>query len=58
MLLDYDTQTAVDLLPSRKKQDLIDFFSSFPLEERQKVQFIAADMYETCRVVYKSSFQT
>lgn len=56
MLLDYDTQTAVDLLPSRKKQDLIDFFSSFPLEERQKVRFIAADMYETYRVVCKKFF--
>lgn len=56
MILDYDSQKAVDLLPSRKKQELVEFFSSFPLVERRKVKFIAADMYDTYRVVCNKFF--
>lgn len=56
MILDYDSQQAVDLLPSRRKQELIDFFSSFSLEERRNVQYIAADMYDTYRTVCRKFF--
>ena len=56
MILDYDTQKAVDLLPTRKKNDLNAFFSSFSAREKAKVQFIAADMYETYRTVCKKHF--
>lgn len=47
LILDYDTQKPVDLLPSRKKEELSAFFRTFPKSERDKVLFIAADMYKT-----------
>lgn len=46
MILNYDTQKPVDVLPDRKKENLMKFFRSFPLSERQKVKFIATDMYK------------
>lgn len=56
MILDYDTQKAVFFLPTRKKEDLMKFFRSFPKTEREKVKYIAADMYKTYHEVCKSMF--
>lgn len=56
MLLDYASQTAVDLLPSRRKDDLLAYFSSFPKKERQKVKYIATDMYRTYYDVCRKMF--
>lgn len=56
MLPDYDRQVPIDLLPDRKKENLLRYFRQFPQEERNKVKFIATDMYETCRSVCHSVF--
>ena len=56
MLLDYDSQKAVDLLPTRKKADLLEYFGGFPAAERAKVKFIATDMYDIYRIVCKKMF--
>lgn len=56
MLLDYDTQRPVDVLPSRKKADLITYFKTFPRSERSKVRYIAADMYKTYYEVCSALF--
>lgn len=35
----------VDILDSRHKLDLIDYFARIPLEEKNKVQFVSMDLY-------------
>lgn len=56
MLLDYDAQKPIDLLPNRKKNDLLEYFRGFSLSERRKVKYIAADMYKTYRDVCQQIF--
>lgn len=56
VLLDYIKQTPIDLLPSRHKDHLIDYFHLIPYEERQKVQFVCFDMWDTYRDVSKLMF--
>ena len=53
VLLDYISQTPVDLLPSRQKAYLIDYFHNIPLEERKAVEFACFDMWDTYRDVVK-----
>ena len=43
----------VDVLPSRRKQTLMDYFFSIPLEERKNVKIVSFDMWETYRIVSK-----
>lgn len=56
MLLDYDTARPVDLLDNRKKESLLAYFRKFPKSEREKVKYVAADMYvvyrDVCRTVF------
>lgn len=56
VLMDYHEQKIVDLLPSRKKYDLINYFSSIPREERENVKIVSFDMWETYRIVSKIMF--
>lgn len=56
VLLDYESQKLIDLLPSRKKQDLITYFTLIPREEREKVKIVSTDMWETYRIVSKFVF--
>lgn len=37
----------IDILDSRHKKVIIDYFSRIPIEERKKVQFISIDMWES-----------
>ena len=53
VLLDYTTQTPVDLLPSRRLQSLESYFMAIPREERKNVQVICSDMYKTYRTLTK-----
>lgn len=53
VLLDYISQSPVDLLPSRQKAYLIDYFHNIPLEERKAVEFACFDMWDTYRDVVK-----
>lgn len=56
VLLDYDTQEVIDVLPSRRKQYLSDYFYKIPLEERKKVEFVSYDMWDTYRSIAKIYF--
>ena len=56
VLLDYKDKKLVDLLPSRKKSDLIEYFSVIPKEERNKVKYVSYDMWDTYRLVAKLMF--
>lgn len=42
--MDEETGRLFDILPSRKKQDLVAYFMRFDLKARQKVRFIVTDM--------------
>ncbi len=51
VLLDFLTGNIIDVLPSRRKEDLLKYFREIPIEERRNVQFIISDMWETYRSV-------
>ena len=56
MLLDYDRQIPVDVLPSRRKEYLAGYFRQFPRSEREKVEYIASDMYRPYRDMASTFF--
>lgn len=56
VMLDYSSQNIVDLLPSRQKYDLINYFESIPREERCKVKIVSFDLWETYRIVVNLLF--
>lgn len=56
VLLDYDNQVPVDILPSRRKEFLLKYFGSIPKEEREKVEMCCFDMYNNYRDVFKKVF--
>lgn len=41
----------IDIVSSRRKQDLIDYFSRISKEERDYVHYVSMDLYETYRAV-------
>ena len=56
VLLDFQSQKIVDVLPSRRKQYLSDYFSHIPKAKRDKVDYISIDMLETYRDISKVFF--
>lgn len=56
VLVDFLTSKTIDLLPTRRKDDLVKYFHLIPLEERKNVELISMDMWETYRVVAKIVF--
>lgn len=56
VLVDFEEKATIDLLPTRKKDDLIRYFELIPLSERKKVKIVASDMWETYRIVTKRMF--
>ena len=56
VLLDYEKQTPVDVLPSRRLSYLEEYFSNIPLEERKQVRGCCFDMYDTYRTIGKRYF--
>ena len=46
----------LDVLPSRHKEYLIDYFSRIPRNERKKVKYFSIDLYEVYRQVAKQCF--
>lgn len=56
VLLDFNSQKVIDLLPSRRKHDLINYFTLIPREERLNVKVVSTDMWETYRIVTKIVF--
>lgn len=49
VLVDFSNNQIYDLLPSRKKYDLANYFSQIPRETRESVQYISMDMWNTYR---------
>ena len=47
ILMDFRTGQIIDLLPNRYTQTLEDYFLHIPREERNKVNIIISDMYDT-----------
>lgn len=56
VLLDYVNKKMVDVLPSRRKRYLTDYFFAIPLEERKKVKYVSFDMWVTYRTIAKLMF--
>jgi len=55
-ILDYQSQTPVDILPSRRQEYLISYFTKIPAEERKKVKMISTDMSKEFRSVIRQIF--
>jgi transposase len=49
VMMDYETMDIIDVLPSRKKADLDAYFQKIPLREREEVQIVSSDMWNTYR---------
>lgn len=56
VLVDFSNNKVIDLLPSRRKYDLINYFTLIPREERERVKIVSSDMWETYRIVSKLVF--
>lgn len=56
VLVDYKDKKVIDILPTRRMQDLTDYFYNIPLEERKKVRYVSFDMWQTYRYVAKTMF--
>lgn len=56
VLLDYTDKKIVDVLPSRRKRYLCDYFFNIPLKERENVKFVSFDMWKTYRDISKAMF--
>ncbi len=56
VLLDYVNKKIVDVLPSRRKRYLVDYFHNIPLKERKNVKYVSFDMWFTYRDIAKLMF--
>ena len=56
VLVDYKDKKVIDILPTRRMQDLTDYFYNIPLEERKKVRYVSFVMWQTYRSVAKTMF--
>lgn len=56
VMLNFINQKLVDVVSSRHKYDLIDYFSRIPKKERENVKYVVIDMYVPYIVVAKSVF--
>lgn len=56
MFLDGSSLEPVDILPSRRKADLLEYFRKYPLEEREKVRYFSSDMYKAYQEAAKQMF--
>jgi hypothetical protein len=56
VMLDFSNSQITDILPTRKKDYLLKYFSSIPKAERQNVKYICMDMYDTYKIVAKYRF--
>lgn len=56
VLLDFDTQKPIDILPSRRYDYLLSYFMQIPREERLNVELVCSDMYDCYRSITKACF--
>lgn len=54
ILLDFKTMKIVDVLPSRHKYVLSDYFSNIPLDERNRVKVMSSDMWRSYHDISKT----
>lgn len=54
VLMNFETMEIVDVLPSRKKADLINYLSATPRDERCNVEIVSADMWELSEDLHNS----
>lgn len=52
VILDFDSSKIIDVVGSRKKERLFSYFKNIPLAERNRVEYLSIDMYDT----YKDTF--
>lgn len=56
MFIDFMTGAPIDILPSRREEELREYFSRIPLEERCRVRIVGMDMWKTYRRIVKEYF--
>lgn len=56
LLLDFEKQTPVDLLPDRYLENLRSYMFAIPAEERETVEVVCFDMYKTYRTIAQEAF--
>lgn len=56
ILVDFKTGRTVDLLATRKKTDLLNYFRSIPRKEREQVKVVSMDMWSTYKNVANAVF--
>lgn len=56
MILDYQTQKPVDVLPSRRYEYLYSYFMAISREERMNVHYVCSDMYDCYRSIARACF--
>lgn len=56
VIMDYVTQDIIDILPTRRKDYLIKYFTLIPREEREKVEIVCSDCWRTYREVARVCF--
>ena len=56
ILTDPDKHEVLDILPKRTEDYLLEYFLSFPKEQREKVKFFVSDMYKPYAEIAKKCF--
>ena len=56
VIVDYLDKKIIDVLPSRHKNVLLNYFMLIPRVEREKVKYVSFDMWNTYRIVAKHVF--
>ena len=56
VLVDFVTGKTIDLLSSRRKEELEKYFRQIHLDERKKVKYFVMDMWDTYRIIAKHIF--
>lgn len=49
LLLDFETQNLIDVVINRKKYTLLNYFEQIPESERNRVEYVSIDLYDTYR---------
>ena len=57
ILYDFEKQTIIDVLPSRRKNYLHHYFQSIKKDELDNVKYVCIDMYDTYRSISKCYFK-
>ncbi len=53
LLLDFETSNLIDVIINRRKTTLLNYFEKIPKSERENVEYVSMDLYETYRSVVK-----